>query len=208
MTCPEMKNNLAESVFESRPLTEDARAFASILTEFLTDLAKLVVRDGEGATKFVTVRVQSATSVQAARRAASSIATSSLVKAALYGRDANWGRILCAVGYAPGIVDNPMLEIRADMDGQVRPSETSVSFIPTDGSGELLLLKRGEPQDVDEERAKQILEMKDLEILVRLNDVDSAIAKGDTALGDTFEATYWTCDLSHEYVTINADYRT
>ncbi|KAF2111453.1 arginine biosynthesis bifunctional protein [Lophiotrema nucula] len=183
-------------------LTEDTRTFARVLTKFLTDLSHLVVRDGEGATKFITIRVQSATSIQAARRAASSISTSALVKTAFYGKDANWGRILCAIGYAPGIVDNPILEIPAGQADQVKPSETSVTLIPADASDELCLLKRGEPQDVDEGRAKQILQMEDVEILVQLNDADGAKS------GSQYEATYWTCDLSHEYVTINADYRT
>jgi glutamate N-acetyltransferase/amino-acid N-acetyltransferase len=183
-------------------LTEDTHAFARVLTEFLTDLSHLVVRDGEGATKFITIRVQSATSIQAARRAASSISTSALVKTALYGKDANWGRILCAIGYAPGIVDNPILEIPASQADQVKPSETSVTLIPADASDALCLLKRGEPQDVDEARAKQILEMEDVEILVQLNDAEGAKSASQ------YEATYWTCDLSHEYVTINADYRT
>lgn len=184
----------------------DVEAFSQILTEFLIDLAKLIVRDGEGATKFVTVRVQSANSIQAARRAAASVSQSSLVKTALYGRDANWGRILCAIGYAPGIVDNPTLSIQSDQRDQVEPSQTTVSFIRADGSGELMLLKHGEPQDADEARAKEILEMDDLEIFVRLSDDGTAVEDG--ASSEQFEATYWTCDLTHEYVTINANYRT
>ena len=155
----------------------------STLTAFAEDLAKLVVRDGEGATKFVTIRVVNARSYADAKRVASTIARSPLVKTALYGRDANWGRILCATGYAEGV------------DGVV-PEETSVSFLPTDGSPELKLLVRGEPEKVDEERAAEILEAEDLEIVVKLSE-----SKGE-------EAVYWTCDFSHEYVTINGDYRT
>ena len=205
--------------------SEDSKAFLRTLRSFMQDLAKLVVRDGEGATKFVTIRVLSDVSRIAARRAATSIATSSLVKTALYGKDANWGRILCAVGYAPGIMSNPGLGITAGLnanpseegspnktDGfkrQVIPSRTSVSFIPSDGSEELRLLVRGEPQQVDEDRAKEILEMEDLEILVRLQ--DDAIEEGvvtDDPNKRVYEAVYWTCDFSHEYVTINGDYRT
>ena len=154
-----------------------------VLTTFAEDLAKLVVRDGEGATKFVTIRVTSARHYEDAKRVASTIARSPLVKTALYGKDANWGRILCATGYAEG-------------GESVVPSETSVSFIPTDGSRELKLLVNGEPQNVDEERAAEILQAEDLEILVKLSDQPGK------------EAVYWTCDLSHEYVTINGDYRT
>lgn len=153
------------------------------LTEFAEDLAKLVVRDGEGATKFITIRVTNAKRYEDAKRVASTIARSPLVKTALYGKDANWGRILCATGYAEGVQG-------------VVPTETSVSFIPTDGSPELKLLVKGEPQNVDEERAAQILEPEDLEILVKLSEEPGQ------------EAVYWTCDFSHEYVTINGDYRT
>ena len=153
------------------------------LTAFAQDLAQLVVRDGEGATKFVTVRVRNARTYDDAKRVASTIARSPLVKTALYGKDANWGRILCATGYAEGV-------------SSVVPEETSVSFVPTDGSPELRLLVGGEPEKVDEERAAQILEAEDLEILVKLSE----------SAGE--EAVYWTCDFSHEYVTINGDYRT
>ncbi|KAH6684477.1 hypothetical protein B0J14DRAFT_498109 [Halenospora varia] len=171
--------------------SEDFSVFQNTLTEFATDLAKLVVRDGEGATKFVTIRVTEAPSEVGARRIASTIARSPLVKTALYGKDANWGRILCATGYSqisePGMPINEVPEIV--------PEKTSVSFIPTDGSAELKLLVNGEPESVDEVRAAEILEHEDLEILVRLGGGDK-------------EAVYWTCDYSHEYITINGDYRT
>ncbi len=171
--------------------TDDYTAFHSILTSFAADLAKLVVRDGEGATKFVTIRVTGAPSHDVAHAIASSIARSPLVKTALYGKDANWGRILCAIGYTSGVPSNAIV-----------PEQTSVSFVPADGSAELKLLVNGEPETVDEERAKEILEGEDLEILVRLrSDVEEQGRKGE-------EACYWTCDFSHEYVTINGDYRT
>ncbi|KAH8821649.1 hypothetical protein F5884DRAFT_96675 [Xylogone sp. PMI_703] len=171
--------------------SNDYTAFQTILTSFATDLAKLVVRDGEGATKFVTIRVVDASSEAAARKIASTIARSPLVKTALYGKDANWGRILCATGYSllsePGTPINDVPE--------VVPERTSVSFIPSDGSPELKLLVNGEPENVDETRAAEILEPEDLEILVRLGTGKE-------------EAVYWTCDYSHEYITINGDYRT
>jgi glutamate N-acetyltransferase/amino-acid N-acetyltransferase len=165
--------------------SEDFKAFETTLTKFAIDLAQLVVRDGEGATKFVTIRATNASSYKDAHRVASSIARSPLVKTALYGKDANWGRILCATGYAEQ-VDN------------VIPEETSVSFVPADGSPELKLLVRGEPEQVDESRAAKILESEDLEIVVRLSE----------GRGWDKEAVFWTCDFSHEYVTINGDYRT
>lgn len=195
----------------------DLAAFQEVLREFMIDLAKLVVRDGEGATKFVTIRVQGNENRDNLKRAAVSIATSALVKTALYGKDANWGRILCAIGYAPGIMNSrevPLYHKIAHDDPQarrhkviedyqpVKPEFTSVSFVPADGSEELKLLVRGEPEQVDEERAKQILEMEDLEILVKLND------RGDGIPDEVIEEVFWTCDFSHEYVTINGDYRT
>lgn len=157
--------------------TEDYTVFQKILTDFATDLAKLVVRDGEGATKFVTIRVTQAPSESGARKIASTIARSPLVKTALYGKDANWGRILCATGYSqisePGMPINDVPEIV--------PEKTSVSFIPSDGSPELKLLVDGEPEAVDEVRAAEILEHEDLEILIKLG-------------GGNEEAVYWTCD--------------
>lgn len=157
--------------------SKDYDAFQKILTEFATDLAKLVVRDGEGATKFVTIRVTESPSEAAARKIASTIARSPLVKTALYGKDANWGRILCATGYS--LISEPGFPIN-DVP-EVDPEKTSVSFVPMDGSPELKLLVNGEPESVDEARASQILEHEDLEIVVRLG------------LGKE-EGIYWTCD--------------
>ena len=171
------------STIDSLSSTEYAE-LQQVLTSFLADLAQLVVRDGEGATKFVTIRVTGGASYGDAKQVASTIARSPLVKTALYGKDANWGRILCAIGYADGV------------EGVV-PEETSVSFVPMDGSPELKLFVEGEPEAVDEGRAAEILEQGDLEIVVRLRRESG---------GE--EALFWTCDLSHEYVTINGDYRT
>jgi glutamate N-acetyltransferase/amino-acid N-acetyltransferase len=152
---------------------EQYEVFQKGVTEIAEDLAKLVVRDGEGATKFVTVRVEDAASFEDAKQIASTIAQSQLVKCALYGKDANWGRILCATGYS-GI--------------PVTPNTTSVSFVPTDGSQELKLLVNGEPENVDEDRASEILEHEDLIIRVTLG------------TGRGYNANYYTCDLTHEYV--------
>lgn len=145
--------------------TPDYEAFRGILSEFAADLAKLIVRDGEGATKFVTIRVVDSASEEAARKIASTIARSPLVKTALYGKDANWyiplspvckkpeqltleirGRILCATGYA--LVSEPSEPINEVPE--VVPEKTNVSFIPTDGTPELKLLVNGEPEQVDE----------------------------------------------------------
>lgn len=175
----------AEVADEGSP---DYAALAAAVRALATDLAQLVVRDGEGATKFVTVQVAEAASEAAARRVASSIARSPLVKTALYGRDANWGRILCATGYS--LLSEPGAPAAASSDAAdaaVVPERTSVSFVPTDGSAELKLLVDGEPEAVDEARASEILQAEDLHILVRLGTGDR-------------EAKYWTCDYSHEYM--------
>jgi len=159
--------------------SKDFIDFRSKLTAFAADLAQLIVRDGEGATKFVTINVKGASTFEAAKKAASHISTSMLVKTALFGQDANWGRICASLGHS-GI--------------EVDPSKVSVAFVPTDGSQKLNLMISGEPENVDEDRAAEILKMEDLKIEVDLN------------LGKE-SADFWTCDLSYEYVSINADYR-
>ena len=189
------------------------KAMNGILREFLLRLSHLVVRDGEGATKFVHIRVIHATHTNVARRIAKAIATSPLVKTALNGEDANWGRILCAIGNVPYIPPDAVI-----------PERTSVSFVPKGGSGNSTILKllvNGEPTRFDEARAKEILKEEDLEILVDLGEGG----------GRTHKASYYTCDFSHECeflfvlsksdgsesagvlmettdISINADYRT
>lgn len=153
------------------------------VTAFAQQLALLVVRDGEGATKFITIRVVNALLYADAKRVALTVANSALVKTAMFGNDANWGRILCAIGYA---------EVGPDA---VNPAGTSVSFVPADGSAVLRLLVNGEPEQVDEARAAEILSEEDLVVEI------------DLGTGGGQEALFWTCDLTHEYVTINADYR-
>ncbi|GAA5832569.1 hypothetical protein JCM11251_001372 [Rhodosporidiobolus azoricus] len=161
---------------------EEFEVFRKELTSFAAELAQLVVRDGEGAEKFVKVHVKGAPTYEDAHRIASTVSTSSLVKTALHGEDANWGRILCAVGYS------------SPLSFSIDPTKVSVSFVPQDGTNELKLLVGGEPENVDEERAAQILKEEELEVRIELG------------MGEE-EATYWTCDLSHEYISINADYR-
>lgn len=177
-------NGAAEDALGEIDETRDPEAFVSFregLTEFMQELAQLVVRDGEGATKFVTISVEGALSYEDAHKIASKISTSALVKTALYGEDANWGRVLAATGSVP---------LSAPLD----PTRVSVSFVPTDGSPVLPLLVNGEPENVDEVRAKEILSAEDLEVRVELG------------LGPE-SAKYWTCDFSYEYVRINGEYR-
>lgn len=177
--------------------SQDYKAFQQVLTNISTELAQLVVRDGEGATKFVTITVTEAASEQGARKIASTIARSPLVKTALYGMDANWGRILCAVGYSL-LTEPGTMAARDDSseqaDNNIDSRKTSVSLVSNDGKDLLALLVNGEPQNVDERRASEILRSEDIEILVQLGTGRE-------------EAEHWTCDLSHDFITINADYR-
>ncbi|KAJ1550494.1 hypothetical protein HK405_000468, partial [Cladochytrium tenue] len=99
------------------PASPAFRRFRDDLTEFAVDLAKLIVRDGEGATKFITVRVEGAKTTEEARTVASAIARSPLVKTAVYGRDANWGRIVCAVGYSGAEVDPSRVNLHLSSPG-------------------------------------------------------------------------------------------
>lgn len=158
-------------------------AFVDALTDASIELAQAIVRNGEGVTKFVTVQIEGAASDDDAHQIANAIATSPLVKTAFYGSDANWGRILCAVGYS---------------GAQVQPDQAHL-FISagTDASHgeELQLVDAGTPTNYLEEDASAIFAEK--EICVRV-----ALGLGDGS------ATVWTSDLSHEYVTINGEYRT
>ncbi|EAU89919.1 arginine biosynthesis ArgJ [Coprinopsis cinerea okayama7 len=186
---------LANGAASSSIIDEDAtpqayEAFKQELTTFAADLAKLVVRDGEGATKFVTVTVKGAPSYKDAHSIASRISTSALVKTALYGEDANWGRILAATGSVPLSPTNantppPVIDT----------TKVCVTIVPADGTAPLPVLVNGEPENVDEDRAKEIMTQEDFELLVDLG-----------GMGDG-EAQYWTCDFSYEYVRINGDYR-
>lgn len=180
---------LANGAVDTEEINESSENFEQVklqVTEFAQRLAQLVVRDGEGSTKFVTVNVKNALHFKDAKVIAESISNSMLVKTALYGQDANWGRILCAIGYAK-LDDLKSLDI----------DKINVSFIATDNSEprELKLVSNGVPQlNIDEARASEILALNDLEVSV------------DLGTGNE-EAQFWTCDLSHEYVTINGDYR-
>jgi glutamate N-acetyltransferase/amino-acid N-acetyltransferase len=153
-------------------------SFCAALLEVSTALAQGLARDGEGATKFVTVEVTGAPNRVAGQQVAKSIANSLLVKTAVYGADANWGRVLCAAGYS-GV--------------DIEPERLSLWL--SDGTTSLHLVRGGEPYQVDEEVAADILSGD--EITFRL----------DLGIGDEC-ATVWTCDLTHAYVDINAHYRT
>jgi glutamate N-acetyltransferase/amino-acid N-acetyltransferase len=160
-----------------RPGTDGWEAFSEAFLYVHAFLAKAIVRDGEGAGKFIEVTVEGAKTVEDARTLARSVVSSSLVKTAFFGADANWGRILCAMGYSG-----------ADFD----PAGTELSFSSDKGS--IIVVDKGEPVAFDEQLAKKILSEKEVAVHALLRD-------------GTAEATAWGCDLSYEYVRINGDYR-
>jgi len=152
-------------------------AFKEAFTYVHTELAKLIVKDGEGASKFVEVSVTGAISDEDASLLARSIVSSSLVKAAFFGADANWGRILCAMGYSKATFD---------------PSKVTMRYRSDKGS--IVVVEEGKPLSFDEELAKKILKEHIINLDIMLEDGDS-------------HAMSWGCDLSYEYVRINGDYR-
>jgi glutamate N-acetyltransferase/amino-acid N-acetyltransferase len=154
--------------------TPGFEAFQQALTAVCIELAKMVARDGEGATKFVTIEVAGAKSFEDARQIGRTIATSSLVKTAIFGIDANWGRVLAAVGRSGVPVD---------------PQRLALWF------GSVQLVGAGAPLAYSERDAHAALTGAEVSIRVDLD------------LGGA-SATVWTCDFSHEYVSINAEYRT
>ncbi len=140
-------------------------------------LAKNIAMDGEGATRLLTAKVVGAPDYETAKILAKSIITSNLTKAAIYGRDANCGRIFCAMGYSG-----------ADFD----PAKTDITMVSENGS--IKLIENGMLPEFDEEEALKILTPKEITAICNINN-------------GSFEAEAWGCDLTHEYVTINADYR-
>ena len=156
----------------------DYDAFVSALRMVTTKLCRAIAKDGEGASKLLECRVEGAFDVENARIIAKSIICSSLVKAAMFGSDANWGRVLCAIGYSGAKVD---------------VNKVAVSFISS--KGEISVCENGAGVAFSEEIAKEILLMDDITISVKLGDGDAT-------------ATAYGCDLTYDYVKINGDYRT
>lgn len=172
---------LANGKAGNAPIAEegpDYRAFYEALEWLNVQMARLIARDGEGATKLVECTVEHAKTEDLAEALAKGVITSSLVKTAMFGSDANWGRILCAMGYT-----------RADFD----PDLVDVSFESPKGFIEVC--KAGVPLPFSEEKAKKVLDDREVTIFVDLHAGDE-------------EATAFGCDLSYEYVRINGDYRT
>ena len=171
---------MANGCSESPRIVEgsrEAEIFHTAFTAVHTELAKLIVKDGEGAGKFIQVDVIGAPDDDSARLLARSVISSNLVKAAFFGADANWGRILCAMGYSGGTFD---------------PGAVTVGYASPAGS--ITVLQDGLPLPFDETLAKLILQEKEITVTAKVGN-------------DTGKATAWGCDLTYEYVRINGDYR-
>jgi glutamate N-acetyltransferase/amino-acid N-acetyltransferase len=161
-------------------VTEDAdfKTFMEALGTVTVALCRMIAGDGEGATKLLECKVSHARDLATARTVAKSVITSSLLKAAMFGADANWGRVLCAIGYSGADVDINRIDVRFRSP-----------------AGEILVCQGGSGVDFSEEKAKAVLLEHDIEILVDLND-------------GMADSCAWGCDLTYDYVRINGDYRT
>ena len=157
---------------------EDYSAFCEALGAVTKNLCRKIAKDGEGATKLITCSVSGVKDKPTAKTVAKSVISSSLFKAAMFGADANWGRVLCAVGYSGADVD---------------VNKIDVSFSSENGSVEVCAAGSG--VDFSEEKAKKVLSSDEVTVAINLNSGD-------------FEATAWGCDLTYDYVKINGDYRT
>ena len=177
----DMVTILASALAGNEEITQEGEDFAVFMKALNTvtmQLCRMIAGDGEGATRLLECRVTGAPEEGIARVTAKSVICSSLVKAAMFGADANWGRILCAIGYSGAAVDVEKID---------------VAF--RSAKGEIAVCKAGAGIDFSEEKAKEILLEKEIDILVDLND-------------GPFAATAWGCDLTYDYVKINGDYRT
>ncbi len=172
-----LANGMAENE-EITSETEDFKTFMKALNTVTVHLCRCIAGDGEGATKLLECNVSGADSDSVAKTVAKSVICSSLTKAAMFGADANWGRVLCAIGYS-----------KADVD----VNKIDVAF--KSAKGEISVCENGAGVDFSEEKAKEILLQSEIEILVNLNSGD-------------FRSTAWGCDLTYDYVKINGDYRT
>ena len=177
----DMVTVLANGMAENEEIIKDGKnfeIFMKALNTVTVNLCRLIAGDGEGATKLLECKVTGAKDSFVAKTVAKSVICSSLLKAAMFGADANWGRVLCAIGYSGALVD---------------VNKIDVAF--RSAKGEIPVCKNGAGIDFSEETAKEILLEKEIEILVELND-------------GTENATAWGCDLTYDYVKINGDYRT
>ena len=157
---------------------EDYAAFCAALNQVTSTLCRMIAKDGEGATRLLTCYVTGGKTVNDAKLAAKSVVCSSLFKAAIFGADANWGRVLCALGYSGADIDVKAVDV----------TFRSVK-------GEITVCQNGASLPFSEEKAKEILLEDEIDVLITLHDGEAS-------------ATAWGCDLTYDYVKINGDYRT
>ncbi|MBQ5588590.1 MAG: bifunctional glutamate N-acetyltransferase/amino-acid acetyltransferase ArgJ [Anaerotignum sp.] len=172
-----MANGMAENPIIDKE-GEDFDLFVAVVKEICTSMAKKIAGDGEGATKLVECTVTGAPTIPLAKAIAKSVITSSLTKAAMFGADANWGRILCAIGYTEG--DFKVDDIQVDISSP---------------KGSILVCQNGAGVEFSEDIAKEILLEEEIHIEITMKQGDAT-------------ATAWGCDLTYDYVKINGDYRT
>ena len=176
--CCIMANGLAGNTVIDSADSADFAEFKKALFAVTSYLCRMIARDGEGATRLIEVKVDGAKDTSTAKTVAKSVACSSLLKAAIFGADANWGRVLCAIGYS---------------GADVEVKKVDVSF--KSKAGKIDVCKNGSGVDFSEEIAKTVLLEEEIQILVSLNSGNAT-------------ATSWGCDLTYDYVKINGDYRT
>ena len=172
---------LANGMAGNEPITAEGDAFdvfMRALNAITVHLCRAIAADGEGATKLLECRVSGAKDEAAAKTAAKSVVCSSLTKSAMFGADANWGRVLCAIGYSGADVD---------------VTKTDVKFVSP--AGEVVVCENGSGVDFSEDLAKTVLSESEIDIVVGFHDGDAS-------------AVAWGCDLTYDYVKINGDYRT
>ncbi len=177
----DMVTVLANGMAENAEITaegEDFKTFMKALNTVNVYLCRRIAGDGEGATKLIECKVTGAETLETAKTVAKSVICSSLTKAAMFGSDANWGRVLCAIGYSGATVDVNKIDVAFKSQ-----------------KGEIAVCKNGAGIPFSEEKAKEILLESEIEILVELNSGE-------------YSSCAWGCDLTYDYVKINGDYRT
>ena len=176
-TCIVLANGMAGNA-EIAEKNGDYSVFVEALEVLCTKLARMMAKDGEGAKHLITCTVQGAASGKSAETISKSVISSTLTKAAIFGCDANWGRVLCAMGYSGETFD---------------PDKVDVHF--ASAAGEIAVCEQGQGLPFDEELAKKILTEDEVEILIRMGEGDGS-------------CTCWGCDITYDYIKINGDYRT
>lgn len=177
----DMLSILANGQANNTMITECGEAYAifkQALMEICVEISRSIAKDGEGATKLLTCEVQGAKDIPTAKAIAKSVITSSLFKAAMFGHDANWGRILCAIGYTPG--DFSIAKVNVCLQSK---------------AGSLMVCHNGAGCGFDEDQALKVLNEDEITIQIDLQEGEGT-------------AVAWGCDLTYEYVKINGDYRT